>query len=104
MLIITLFRVPFILVSQNAGPEAGRAGGQAIASATSLPFSLKPGARQNPHTNLLPTASPSLLFFFKTEGRHANANVLSSRDEISQPGLELPTSSLRFGHLSTIIQ
>ena len=41
---------------------------------------------------------------FETKGRHANAKFLSSREEISQPGIELPTFSLRFGYLSTIIQ
>jgi hypothetical protein len=29
---------------------------------------------------------------------------MSSREEISQPGIELATYSLRFGYLSTIIQ
>ena len=53
-------------------------------------------------------------FFLATEGRHANAKAqeainhlasfLPSREEISRPGIELPTSSLRFGYLSTIIQ
>jgi hypothetical protein len=53
------------------------------------------------------------LFFFETEGRQASAKAhevidhlasfLSGREEISQPGIELPTSSLRFGYLSTII-
>ena len=44
------------------------------------------------------------LFYYETEGRHANAKFLSSREEISQPGIEPPTSSLRFGYLSTIVQ
>ena len=47
------------------------------------------------------------------EGWHASAKAQevvdhlasfpSSREEISQPGIELPTSSLRFGYFSTII-
>ena len=44
------------------------------------------------------------LFLFETEGRHANAKFLSSREEISQSGIEPPTSPLRFGYLSIIIQ
>ena len=50
---------------------------------------------------------------FETEGRHVNAKAqevvlpprkfLSSREEMSQPGIEPPTSSLRFGYLSTVI-
>ena len=49
---------------------------------------------------------------FETEGRHASAKAHeaihhlasfpSSREEISQPGYEPPTSYLRFGYLSTI--
>jgi hypothetical protein len=52
-------------------------------------------------------------FKFKTEGQHAIAKAQealdhlasfpSGREEISQPGFEPPTSSLRFGYLSTII-
>ena len=51
---------------------------------------------------------------FKTKGRHANANAHAAVDhmtsfllgekEISQPEFELPTSSLKFGYLSTIIR
>ena len=41
-------------------------------------------------------------FFLDTEGQHVNARFLSSREEISQPGIEPPISSLRFGYLSTI--
>ena len=54
-----------------------------------------------------------IYLFFETEGRHANARAhealdhlasfLSSKEEISQLGIELPTSSLRFGYLFTII-
>ena len=54
-----------------------------------------------------------LLFFFETESRQASARAdeavdhlasfLSSREEISHPGIKPPTSSLRFGYLSTII-
>jgi hypothetical protein len=46
-------------------------------------------------------------YYFETEGRHANAKAEdaidhlasfpSGRDEISKPGFEPPTSSLRFG-------
>ena len=53
------------------------------------------------------------VFVFETEGQHANAkaeeaidhvtSILWSRVEISQLWIELPTSSLRFGYLSTII-
>ena len=43
-------------------------------------------------------------FSFETEGRHTNAKSLSSRDESLLPEIEPPTSSLRFGYLSTIIQ
>ena len=53
-------------------------------------------------------------FFFETEGRHANAKAQevighlarfpSSGEEISRMEIKLPTSSLRFGYLSTIIQ
>ena len=43
-------------------------------------------------------------FFGEIEGRRANVKFLSSREEISQPGFEPPTSSLRFGYLSTFIQ
>jgi hypothetical protein len=32
------------------------------------------------------------------------ASVSSGREEISQPGIERPTSFLRFGYLSTLIQ
>jgi hypothetical protein len=32
------------------------------------------------------------------------ASILSSREEISQQGIEPPTSFLRFGYLSTIIE
>ena len=58
----------------------------------------------------------SFLFFLicEIEGRHANAKeeeadnhmprFLSSREEISQRGIEPPTSSLRFGYLSTVVQ
>lgn len=35
---------------------------------------------------------------------HLTRFFLSSREKISQPGIEPPTSSLRFGYLSTIIQ
>ena len=38
--------------------------------------------------------------FFETEGRHAIAKIMSSREEISQLGIEPSTSSLRFGYLS----
>ena len=51
---------------------------------------------------------------FETECRQSNveaqeavehtATFMSSKEEISQPGIEPPTSSLRFGYLSTIIQ
>ena len=41
-----------------------------------------------------------LSFFFETEGRHVNAMFLSSREEISQPGIKPPTSSLTLkGHM-----
>ena len=53
-------------------------------------------------------------FFLEPEGRQASAKAHeaddhmasfpSSREEILQPGIEPPTSSLRFGYLSTIIQ
>ena len=56
----------------------------------------------------------SFLFLFEIEGRHASAKAQvvvdhlvrfpSSREEISQPGIEPPTSSLRFGYLCTIIR
>ena len=56
----------------------------------------------------------SLLLFFKIEGRQASAKAQgavdhvasfpSSREEISQPGFEPPTSFLRFGYLSIIIR
>jgi hypothetical protein len=52
-------------------------------------------------------------FLFETEGQHAIVKAQealdhltsfpSGREEISQPGFELPSSSLRFGYLSTII-
>ena len=52
-------------------------------------------------------------FILKIEGCHASANAhelvdnLASfpldRERISQPGFEPPTSSLRFGYMSTII-
>jgi hypothetical protein len=52
--------------------------------------------------------------FLETKGRHANAKAQeavdhlasfsSSREEISQPGVEPPTSCLGFWYLSTIIQ
>ena len=55
-----------------------------------------------------------LIVMFEIEGRQANAKAHkvvdhrtsfpSSREEISQPGIKLPASSLRFGYLSTIIQ
>ena len=55
---------------------------------------------------------PNFFIFFETEGRHASAKAQeavhhlasfpSSREEISQPGFEPPTSSLRFGYPSTI--
>ena len=54
------------------------------------------------------------ILFFDTKAQQASAkahkavdhmaNFMSSRDEISQLGFELPTSSLRVGYLSTIIQ
>ena len=54
-----------------------------------------------------------IFYFLEIEGRHANtkaheavddlASFLSYREEISQLGIEPPTSSLRFGYLSTII-
>ena len=57
---------------------------------------------------------PFFLFFFETEGRHANVKVEeavdhlasfpSSREEVSLLGIELPTFSLRFGYLSIIIR
>jgi hypothetical protein len=50
-----------------------------------------------------------LVYFFKTEGQHANTkaqeaidhltSLMSSRDEISQLGIDMPTFSLRFGYL-----
>ena len=53
------------------------------------------------------------IFIFETECQHANAKAheavhrlasfLSSREEMSQPGVEPPTTSLRFGYLSSII-
>jgi hypothetical protein len=52
-------------------------------------------------------------FFLERESRQAKAkaqeaidhvaSISSSREEISQPGFKPPTSSLRFGYLSTII-
>jgi hypothetical protein len=52
-------------------------------------------------------------YFGDRRSRHANAKAqevvdhlasfLSSREEISQPGIEPLISSLRFGYLSTII-
>ena len=45
-----------------------------------------------------------LCFCFWQEADKTNAGFLSSRDEISQLGIEPPTSSLRFGYLSTVIQ
>ena len=53
-----------------------------------------------------------LLIYYETEGQHAKAHeavdhmtsILSSREEISQSGIETPTSYLRFGYLSTIVQ
>ena len=55
-----------------------------------------------------------ILIFLETEGQEANAkaqeavdhlaNSMSSREEILQLRIELPTSSFRFGYLSTIIQ
>jgi hypothetical protein len=59
-----------------------------------------------------------ILFYFvlllETKGRQASAKAqeaddhlaifLSSREEISQPEIELPTSFLRVGYLSTVIQ
>jgi hypothetical protein len=55
-----------------------------------------------------------LLIYSEIEVRQANAkehvavdhltSILSSREEISQPRFEPPTSSLGFGYLSTIIQ
>ena len=55
-----------------------------------------------------------LFLLFETESRHVNArareavnhlaSVMWSREEISQSGIEPPTSSLRFGYLPTIIQ
>jgi hypothetical protein len=55
--------------------------------------------------------TPNFYFYFETE-ENAKAyeavdhltSVLSSREEISQLGIEPPTSSLRFEYLSTIIQ
>ena len=55
-----------------------------------------------------------IYLFIETECRHASAKAqeaidhlaifLSKREDISQLGFELPTSSLRFGYLSTIIR
>jgi hypothetical protein len=46
-------------------------------------------------------------YFFEIEGRQKAVDHLASfpsdRKEISQPGIEPPTSSLRFKYLSTII-
>jgi len=52
------------------------------------------------------------LFLFETDGQQAGAkaqeavdhlaNFPSGREEISQPGIKLPSSSLRFGYISTI--
>jgi hypothetical protein len=54
------------------------------------------------------------LFVEETEGRHASAKAQdaidhmasfsSCREEISNPQIEPPTSSLGFGYLSTIIR
>ena len=44
------------------------------------------------------------LFLRQKAGIQANVKFTLSREEISQPGIEPPTSSLRFGYLSTIIQ
>ena len=54
------------------------------------------------------------LFFEEKEGRHASAKAQdaidhmasfsSCREEISNPRIEPPTSSLGFGYLSTIIR
>ena len=54
------------------------------------------------------------IYFFETKCWHANAKAqevvdhlaifMSCREEISQLGTKLPTSSLRFGYLSTIIK
>ena len=61
----------------------------------------------------------SVFFFFlfyETEGRQTSVKAqderidhlasfsTSSREEISQPGIEPPTSSLKFRYLSTTIQ
>jgi hypothetical protein len=53
-------------------------------------------------------------FLMRQKGRHANtkaheaidhlASFLFSKEEISHPGIEPPTFSLRFGYLSTVIQ
>jgi hypothetical protein len=55
-----------------------------------------------------------VFFVFETKGQQANAKAqevvdhlasfMSCREEISQPGFEPPTSSLRFGYPSTIIR
>ena len=64
----------------------------------------------------IPTSFLFLLFnlFLDVEGQKASAkahevvdhlaSVLSSREEISQSEIEPPTSTLRFGYLSNIIQ
>ena len=55
----------------------------------------------------------NLILNFETEGRHVNAKAhevvyhlasfFSSKEEISQSGMEPPISSLRFGYVSTIM-
>ena len=66
------------------------------------------------HTSKCGWAMNLFIFIFETECRQSNvegrevvehtATFMSSKEEISQPGIEPPTSSLRFGYLSTIIQ
>lgn len=45
----------------------------------------------------------TMFFFFGTQKMHGHlANFLSSREKISWSGIDLPTTTFGFGHLSTI--
>ena len=73
----------------------------------------------HPNPNKIKVDVPNLVTFiylfiyFEIECRQANAKAQeavdhlasfpSGREKISLPGIELPTSSLRFGYLSTVI-